>query len=187
MAFPPLLLTPPCPHKVAPLWAAENGPPAVKATGAMGDASRSCGIGHPCGPYPALSQPAVCSPLGAGDCPAPLGASGDGVREDPQVFQATDRVGREPDGYIHGGKDHMTADSVAMFDGLTLTAEEARRAIRAYAAAEDVWEWRTGPEDEPARGPRSGGDGRALTVYRAGVTATCADGETLPLLGKGAT
>lgn len=70
-------------------------------------------------------------------------------------------------------QDGMAKETIAIFEGMELSADEARRAIRAHTGADVVWEWRTGADDtaddEVESSPRGNRD---MTYHAAAMSGS---------------
>jgi hypothetical protein len=64
----------------------------------------------------------------------------------------------------------MAAETIAIFEGLELTADGARRAIRAHTGADVVWEWHDSKDDTVERAD-SVAVAQGGATYHAGVAA----------------
>lgn len=69
------------------------------------------------------------------------------------------------------GMTRETRETIAIFEGLALSADEARRTIRAHTGADVVWEWRTGADDAADEGVASALRGNGDMTYHAAVTS----------------
>ncbi len=76
----------------------------------------------------------------------------------------------------------MVRDTIAIFEGLELSAEQVRSAICAHASADTIWEWRTDADDMAENDTLREDAG---VTFHAGVTGVT-DGTEHAFITRGA-